>query len=408
MPIAPPRRTAGFSLIEMMVAIAIAAFLLLGITQVFSASKNNYLSQEALSRIQENARFAMIRLQRSVRMAGYLGAGNDLNRLAAGNASNFINHLAPNGVDATLFQHRFHRSIEVFDANDSNDGAEPQPGGAGSWTPALPPAIADAAPLTGSDILVVRHFSEESIPLAGFNTTNDTLIALTPTFPDGRPFVAKGIYGVGNYRFADVFQASAVNGVQLSAPYGASSNPGNTYQFDAANSPGKTWRGDREVEYGLQAGSGQRWWNAELHRAEYTVYYVGRGANGQPALMMQTLQESTGQLENRELIDGIESLQVLVGIDTSTPANDGADVYRTGAQVAAGAASDADRDARWRSARSLQIGLLLRSPAPFVSPRPTEPALTVLDRRMTRPNDGYLRQTYQTTVSLRNRVSNSM
>jgi type IV pilus assembly protein PilW len=268
--------------------------------------------------------------------------------------------------------------------------------------------IAAAAPLTGSDILVVRHFSEESIPLAGFNPANDTLIALRSTFPDGSPFVAGGIYGVGNYRFADVFQASAVNGVQLSAPYGSSGNPGNPFQFDPANSPGKTWRGDREVEYGLQPGLNQRWWNAELHRAEYTVYYVGRGANGQPALMMQTLQESTGTPENRELIDGVESLQILVGLDTSVPPNDGTDVYRTGADVAAGAASDVDRDVRWRNARSLQLGLLLRSPGPFLSPSPTAPSVVVLDRSLTRPNDGYLRQTYQTTVSLRNRVSNSM
>lgn len=402
------RRNAGLSLIELMIAIAIAAFLLLGITQIFGASKTNYLTQEALSRIQENARFAMNRLQRSVRMAGYLGTGNDLNRLAAGNAANFVNHLAANGVDPALFQHRFHRSIEVFDANDSNDGAEPQPGSAGNWTPALPPAIANAGPLTGSDILVVRHFSEESIPLAGFNPTNDTLIALQSTFPDGRPFVAKGVYGVGNYRFADVFQASAVNGTQLNAPYSSGGNPGNPYQFDAANSPGKTWRGDREVEYGLQAGAGQRWWNAELYRAEYTVYFVGRGANGQPALMMQTLQESTGELENRELIDGVESLQVLVGIDTSVPTNDSVDAYRTGAAVSSGVASETDLDARWRAARSVQIGLLLRSPNTFVTPRPSTPSVVVLDRTLTRPNDGHLRQTYQTTISLRNRVSNSM
>lgn len=400
------RHHAGLSLIELMVALVIATFLLLGITQIFIAAKVSYQTQDALSRIQESARFALIGLQRSVRMAGYLGAGNDLNRTAT--AGNFINHLAPNGVDATMFQHRFHRPVEVFDSNLTSDGAEPQPAGAGDWTPALPPVIAAAAPLAGSDILVVRYFSEESVPLAGFNPIDATLVALQPTFPDGRPFVTNGIYGVGNYRFADVFQAIGATGAVLRAPFTASGTPGNVFQFDPVNSPGKTWRGDREVEYGFQPSAGQRWWNAELHRAEYVAYFVGRGANGQPALMRQSLDETTGAPQTRELVDGVESLQILVGLDTSATPNDSTDTYRTAAGVVAGAVSDADRDLRWRRARALQIGLLLRGPTPFVSPKPSAPSFVVLDRTLTRPDDRRLRQVYQTTVSLRNRASNSM
>ncbi|UXI66319.1 PilW family protein [Tahibacter amnicola] len=398
-----PARAGGMSLIEVMVAIALSALILLGITQIFGANKASHQLQNALSRIQENARFALIALERDVRMAGYLGGGNDLNRTAAGNG-NFTNHLAANGIDTDAFPYRFHRALEVFNANALVTAANPPVGGANDWTPALPAALGNARPLQGSDILVLRFFSEESIPLTGFNPADDTFTVLKDSFPDGKPFTASGIYGVGNYRFADVFQATHVEGHRIAAGYTAG-EPGNRYQYDPQNSPGRTWRGDREVEYGVQ-GTGQRWWNAELHRANYVAYYVGQGAGGQPALMMQTLT-STGSVESRELLEGVESIQVLIGRDTAVPPDDTADTYVTAAALIEGSSGEAQRDERWRQARSLQLALLIRSVDTFNSPQPTDRQYVLLDQSLTRPDDRRLRQIYRTTVSLRNRISNA-
>ena len=72
------RSQRGLSLIEIMVALAIAAILLLGLSQIFVGSKNVYRLQEGMARVQENARFALQYLEENVRMAGYMGCGNDI------------------------------------------------------------------------------------------------------------------------------------------------------------------------------------------------------------------------------------------------------------------------------------------------------------------------------------------
>jgi type IV pilus assembly protein PilW len=61
----------GMTLIEIMIALLIGAFLLGGVLQIFISSKQTYRMQENLSRLQENGRFAMEFLSRDIRMAGY-------------------------------------------------------------------------------------------------------------------------------------------------------------------------------------------------------------------------------------------------------------------------------------------------------------------------------------------------
>jgi type IV pilus assembly protein PilW len=61
----------GLTLIEIMIALLIGAFLLGGVLQIFITSKQTYRMQENLSRLQENGRFAMEFLSKDIRMAGY-------------------------------------------------------------------------------------------------------------------------------------------------------------------------------------------------------------------------------------------------------------------------------------------------------------------------------------------------
>ena len=59
------------TLIEIMIALLIGAFLLGGVLQIFSGSQQTYRMQENLSRLQENYRFALDFLAHDSRMAGY-------------------------------------------------------------------------------------------------------------------------------------------------------------------------------------------------------------------------------------------------------------------------------------------------------------------------------------------------
>jgi len=61
----------GMTLIEIMIALLIGAFLLGGVLQIFIGSKQTYRMQENLSRLQENGRFALDFLAKDIRMAGY-------------------------------------------------------------------------------------------------------------------------------------------------------------------------------------------------------------------------------------------------------------------------------------------------------------------------------------------------
>jgi type IV pilus assembly protein PilW len=61
------------TLIELMVALAIGAFLMLGALTVFMQSRTSFRVNENLSRLQENARFALETMEPDIRMAHYWG-----------------------------------------------------------------------------------------------------------------------------------------------------------------------------------------------------------------------------------------------------------------------------------------------------------------------------------------------
>ena len=77
----PPTRGAGMTLIELMIALAIGSFLLLGAVTVFVQSRTTFRVSESISRLQENARFALDRLEADVRMAGFWGLSTRSNKI---------------------------------------------------------------------------------------------------------------------------------------------------------------------------------------------------------------------------------------------------------------------------------------------------------------------------------------
>ena len=67
-----PARQLGLTVVELLVALVLSLLLLTGIIQVFLASKQTYATNEAMSVLQENGRFALEFIARSVRMGGYV------------------------------------------------------------------------------------------------------------------------------------------------------------------------------------------------------------------------------------------------------------------------------------------------------------------------------------------------
>lgn len=63
----------GFSLIEIMLALALGLILSLGLTRLLLATQSSYLAQDAAMRMQEDARFLLQKLAQEIRMAGMYG-----------------------------------------------------------------------------------------------------------------------------------------------------------------------------------------------------------------------------------------------------------------------------------------------------------------------------------------------
>ena len=81
--------SAGFSLIELMVALTIGLVLIGGAVYVYQQSRDTYALNESTARLQEEARYALSLIEPDVQLAGYYGFTNayDDVQLVIGGAS---------------------------------------------------------------------------------------------------------------------------------------------------------------------------------------------------------------------------------------------------------------------------------------------------------------------------------
>ena len=375
------RRVAGLSLIELMIALLIGTILVLGLVQVFAASRTAYQTSEGLSRVQENARFAVDFLQRDIRMAGHFGCVNDQAHWVKG-AGDLNNQLG-----ATLAALNFNVSISGYEATNTAPGQVVTIGApAAGWSPALPAQIAALNPSPGSDIIALRHLAEEGIPVTALATASGPNTQVT--FPSGRGNVlttagvgTPTLFGVADCSHADVFQG-AISGNTIVSSSGV----------------------DFSERY-TASPSGQ----TQVYRAESIVYYVAPGASGRPALW-RARADAAGDYPaggREELVEGIESLQFLYGRDATAviaPATPPLGNI-TSQDTAATLAASADE---WRRVGLVQMGVLAASPNPAASaPAGTADARPrVLGVRFDPPAtaDARARNGYEVTVALRNRL----
>ena len=72
-----PRHLRGMSMVELMVALTIGSFLMWGAITVYSRSRTTYQVSEQVSRLQENARYAVSVIEPDLRLANFWGLMND-------------------------------------------------------------------------------------------------------------------------------------------------------------------------------------------------------------------------------------------------------------------------------------------------------------------------------------------
>lgn len=67
------RRQAGVTMVEILVALAIGSFLMIGAVQVYNQSRQAFVINESIARVQETAQFAMDTIEADLRMASNYG-----------------------------------------------------------------------------------------------------------------------------------------------------------------------------------------------------------------------------------------------------------------------------------------------------------------------------------------------
>ncbi len=195
-------RVAGFSLIEMMVAIVIGMLLTAGIITLFAGTSRTNRVQDALARLQENGRYAMTRIDSDIRMlsgqycSNFAGQSNDtsngptLSQRAPwiyGSPLKFPDMSAPltyasaAAVSPRLF-------VQGYECSS------------GTCVPALPSGVGqipdvgttDGKRLKGTDVLTIRYITGTGWPVSGDvatppSCTSGGTITLDPQTGDDNP-----------------------------------------------------------------------------------------------------------------------------------------------------------------------------------------------------------------------------
>lgn len=392
-------RARGLSLIELMVAILLSSILVLGLVEVFAASRSAYQLSQGVARAQENSRFAMDFLLRDLRMVGHTGCVNDQALTMAGGGG-ITSHFDP-----AVYQLRFDVSVQGYEATGTAPAeartlpATPIAGAEGAWVPNLPTELTAGSnpPIAGSDVIVLRYLAPIGTTLASF-TPGTTAVAVPGA---GGGAVAtefattRSLFALADCQRASVFQATAINATTGAVSVGPS----------GLNAPPAGGGGLS----GLESYAGGQ---AVLYRAETVAYYVGVNSAGNPALYRRRWEAApNGPLGvvTEEMVEGIESLQLLFGEDSAAVTAAAPTGYINAMSTAASignpipaTAAGATAVARWRRVGAVQLGILSRSIQP--SGNAERPVESLLGVALTPPNDTHYRSSYETTVALRNRM----
>ena len=395
------RKHRGVTLVELMIAITISSIVMIGISSVYTSSKRSYKLQEEYSRLQENGRFAINHITRFVRSAGYSGCASGLNSLET-----IMN-------DSDKIEWNFATGIEGYDYVGSEPGqliTLPLTPTATTDTPAnhalwvadtTPVTLSDPAgitndilghpysPIANTDILVSRTADGSGIEVSQDNAGGQVFVAcptgtIERTCPDT---------GASDCTLCDgdpvlVSDCSAAISFQITNITAVGSPPPGMKEINVVHSAGGGPPGNSTplLPFSLSEGD-------EVMRVSTKIFYVGKGTNG-PSLFMKQA-DSAGV----ELVEGVESMQVLYGEDTDATPDNIPNRY-----VAATDVVD------FANIVSVRVSILLRSvkELPWRTAGTKTFLLGGMDNttavRLTSPSDKRLRKVMSTTIKVRNRA----
>ena len=308
----------GFSLVELMISLALGSIVTLGVIQLFVANSDTYTLLQGQSRMQESARFGLAFIGRSVRSAGYRGcfSSNDelhSTLLAPGeimqdlvlpyeydlrfgvvghNATGLAQWQPPISGSEILRLPPLPRTIDGIDTNVFTT-----PGGDGAGN-----GINTDAITSGTDILTLRNMSPVDARLvANLATSDEPVVVGVPT--GGLEFEEDHLAVIHDCEKATIFRITGINTAGNQA----------TILHDIADVDStKNYRERLAIVNTFLA-------DAAVSAIETNTFFIAPGAglnsSGNAPL---SLWRKTGIDPPVELVEGVEDLQVVFGEDTDS------------------------------------------------------------------------------------------
>lgn len=356
-------RQKGFSLIELMISVALGLVLMGGVIQIFINSKAAYNTQRAVSSVQESGRLAIEFMARDIRMAGFMGC-----------ASRKVGR-----VDSTIKGTDF--QYDLLDSTNSGELALDAIRGYSSVPAGL---TLSPAPLANTDFFVITGAMDEDISIVKDKASATMFASLTTqeskACPNGTDNRLSGICPgdillATDCKKARIFQATKVgeSSGELHINHDASGSPGNDPS---------SWGGSSDPDNSYGDGG-------QILKMQRVIWYIAKGKSGRPSVW----QYSSGV--SLEILEGVEDMHITYGRDTNNDLVP--DTYNSAAEINAIGAT------AWHGVSSVRVQILVQSLDDRVVPE--KQVYTFAEDKDKEAADFRLRQVFVSTVGIRSRLN---
>jgi type IV pilus assembly protein PilW len=369
------KRSRGFSMVELMVAITLALLVTTGVLSVFIGSRNAFQATAGTATLSDSGRFALNYIETAVRGAGYLACSPPTRTISVLNPGPTPLYYAPAGPSL------FFQPLSGFQAVATGVGdayaVGTATGALTDWTPTLdtqfpPAATAIGAPVKNSDVLVVRSSATRSptafVTAIVDGANNFTINTNAPNF-----LVPGQLAVISDCAKAVLFQVSgvAIGGSSTVVTHIAGGAPGNVNSSFTPAAGGL-----------ISFGQG-----SEVTPLSTVAYYIGTGSDGDNSLFSYELQ-ANNVFQINELVPDIEAMQILYGLDTTGS-------LTVSQYVPANLVAD------FTTVMSVKVALLAAGPLGSARTPAAAPQYNLLGTTVTAPLDTRARQVFEVTITAR-------
>lgn len=292
--------TSGFTLVELLIALLLGAFLSVGVITVFTGTKETFLVQGGLSNIQQGGRFSVDMISPYIRMAGYTGCYS----------KNIPIKNTLNGSPSVAYD--MSTPLEGYDASGSNWKNDTTTLTLAQLQNALG-VSSSVAIKDGTDVLVLRQAGNNGLKLAAAMPNVSAAIKVESNLSPA-PIANGDILYISDCQKSAIFQVTNYT-----------NSSGNIVHNTGASSfsPGNSTK--------QLSDSGAYDTDAYVFKIETRVFFIAEGNTNNNGDVYHSLWMKSGVDNPVELVPGIEDFQVSYGEDRNS---DGVpDVYASADQI---------------------------------------------------------------------------